>query len=122
MTLPHDRETLLAAWEEIGSSQPLPTETHEILLGYFRHAALCGDHTGRMFAPAEYRIDQSLPPPTRFVRQPRSNGMAPCGPDEAQASSFNGAKSPSTLSEAEQPPLVVYRNSIDCETGPQEDL
>ena len=82
MSLPVDRESLLAAWDAICPSQPLPDEVHGVLLAYFRHANLQGDHTVGWLAPPAQQIDQ-LSPPSRFVRQPRGSTKAPLGPAEA---------------------------------------
>ncbi len=96
MPLPVDRESLLAAWDAIVPSQPLPDEVHGILLAYVRHAELQGDHTVGWIALPVQQTDQ-LSPPSRFVRQPRANTKTPPGPAEVEICTRREKASPGTF-------------------------
>ena len=132
MTLPHNRESLLAAWDAIGPSQPLPNETHEILLAYFKHAGLHGEQTDRVLATLEQQPDQFYAPPARFVRQPRAIKKAPSGPAGAKAKPCTEVKSLCTLrnlsERAEPSPVkwilttVHHGETESTADGPREDL
>jgi hypothetical protein len=78
MSLPSDQESLLAAWNAIGPSQPFPHEVEGILLSYFKHVEMHGENTRRMLAPAQ--TETNLAPPTRFDQQLHTNKKAPLGP------------------------------------------
>jgi hypothetical protein len=117
MSMPTDRESLLASWKAIGPSQPFPHEAQEILLAYFKHARLHGEQI--LPAPQEQIIDSS--PPTRFVRQPRANKKLPSGPVEvANCSSFEETLS-CTSQKVQQPPAADSNRTAvtsHCEVDP----
>ena len=50
MSVPTDRQSLLAAWEAIGPCQPLPKEAEGVLLAYFNHFEKV-DHNTIMTTP-----------------------------------------------------------------------
>ncbi len=97
-TLPYDSVSLIAAWEAINPCQPLPTETHGILLNYFKRVELTGE---RMLAPADRQGDFFASPPSRFVRQPRANKRPPSGPAGTSAIS-NSDDGPSCMPQDEK--------------------
>ncbi len=79
MDAPHDRESLLAAWEAIGPSQPFPDELQGLCLAYFKSSKQHDNsETNGVMTPTEDEEFHS--PPTRYVRQLRANKRAPPGP------------------------------------------
>ncbi len=83
--MPSDRESLLAAWEAIGPSQPLCIEAQDLLLAYFQHVESHGEETARMNVSAAQTMDHPLPPPARFVRLQRTSKKPPSGPALAKS-------------------------------------
>ena len=82
MSVPTDRQSLLAAWEAIGPCQPLPKDAEGILLAYFKHVETVESHGKHMHALAEQNFFDIAAPPSRFVRQPRrAKNTPPSGPD-----------------------------------------
>jgi hypothetical protein len=75
MATPHDRESLLAAWESIGSSNPFPAELQDLCLAYFKnlHQPCCSEINSDLTPEKEL-------PPTRYVRQQRAEKRARSGP------------------------------------------
>ncbi len=83
MATPHDRESLLAAWEAIGPSQPLPNEIQGWCLAYFKNLQQHGHHESSIVLTPQIDEEFTLPP-TRYVRQPRANKRYPTGPVRAE--------------------------------------
>jgi hypothetical protein len=84
MSEPHDLESLLAAWEAIGPSQPFPTELQGLCLSYFKSRHHDHDEqTCNILAPLHYESDDFMSPPTRYKRQSSSIKVAPPGPARA---------------------------------------
>ena len=93
MTTPHDRESLLAAWEAIGPSNPFPTELQGICLAYFKNSQQHGNSgTETMPTPD----DELFSPPTRYVRHPRASRKAPAGPLQAECFEYYPTESSSS--------------------------
>jgi hypothetical protein len=117
----HDHKSLLAAWEAIGPSQPLPNEVQGILLTYFRHAELHGEQTVRMLAPPvqalEQQPEQFAFTPTRFLRLPRANKRAPpLGPTEAETCTSCEGTSPCMPQDEKPSPAANSSDKDECIT------
>jgi hypothetical protein len=95
MPQPSDHEFLLAAWNAIGPSQPFPHEVEGMLLSYFKHVEMHGESTRSMLATEQPEMNSA--PPTRFVRQVRTNKKASLEPAGA---------SPCPLSEKESTCMI----------------
>jgi hypothetical protein len=91
MSLPTDRDSLLAAWEAICPCQPLPHEVEGILLASFKLTEFPYENTIRMLATEH--SDSVSPPPSRFTRQPRAKKTAPLGPTGSTTCLSSEAKS-----------------------------
>jgi hypothetical protein len=77
MSTPHDRESLLAAWEAIGPSNPLPAELQDLCLAYFKnsHQHCCSEINIDLITEKEFLL-----PPTRYGRQQGADKRARTGP------------------------------------------
>jgi hypothetical protein len=82
MNMPNDRESLHAAWEAIGPSNPLPDEIQDLLLAYFKNSQ---QHDNSEINGLLSPDDVFHSPPTRYVRQPRNNRSAPAGPVQSES-------------------------------------
>jgi hypothetical protein len=83
--MPHDRESLLAAWEAIGSSHPFPDELQGVCLAYLNNLQLHGrNESNIVLTPSEEEFSS---PPTRYIRQPRAIKRYPTGPVRADGTS-----------------------------------
>ena len=123
MSMPNDTDSLIAAWEAIGPSEPLHTEVQGLLLAYFKHVELHGEHSVRIDTPGQQQLEQNSSPPSRFVRQPRANIKAPTGPAEVSlCSKFQEKWLSDPQKEDSSSNSMSVPRGVDFENGTVEEM
>ncbi len=110
MSLPTDRDSLLAAWKAIGPCEPFPQEAEGIILAYFKHVQLHGEKSRSLFAVEH--SEKFSAPPTRFVRQSRANKKAPLGPTATGSAPCSIGEGKSTCAHQRRVPSAAVKSDL----------